>query len=1068
MRRYKAALRLRSAGIAAELRLLRGPTGSVLPAQRRGGARVLCIWLPTGGALTAAPSTCSSLLDSHARAVRRRCNDIRLPRTVSVQKGISSVLSKQTMFGSSSISSGLLWKSKHSSLGQKYHTCRFSTKSDVSDDLIIDEDLLHFIRSAFDMHEDIHYFKYLVSSLAVQFVLLLLEMSNVPCYLLLKDFTSSLIHREWDVDLEVIVKDLEEFDLSWGGDAATVKESSNNKANHAEGIEEPCDCSPLRNLLLYYPSCISADDCGNHIFLSDTNHHRIIVTDGDGEIIDCIGSSPGFEDGEFDSAKLLRPTGSVYDDGEDCLYFVDSENHAIRRAHMGRRVLETLYPVHDKKSSGIWSWILDKFSVGRKFRTESRELEEDSLSHPWHLMKSGEDDLLVINRSFETLWVMSMASGEVKEVCKGFPNIMEIHGQIIMERASLLEEISTHVLWESTVSNFSPQKLPYAGFMSSISNLHNNIIFCDPMRQRVFKCQRGSTDLTSIQFTNIGLLGMPYWMACPLENVLFRCDIRVNVQIPEYAALAAPLHKDCIWRQARGAAAEVSSPEVAASVGVAQRWFDELDNLAFSQPHTDSSMKEEDKHPVVLDANIVHIDCAVNLSPGTSEVVISAVLYLKLHKTGDSLGNQVRENMKRLLDLQEKLQDDACIELLESSGDVRDIVFMKPLHLRIRLDCGDHPAARTSKEVIPTDSILDVARPLLSDEWSFVLTATGNCDGGPSQDVRLWLLLTGYTSSSSSFFLLAPHLSLCSSSCVIPVFAVPQQQQQQQQLRARCRRGNMSAAARFLHLPPPSGQGLRSTHGNPTTSSPPGFTGFWARRRPSSSPRYAPPPAPAMRARSGGDGADAEGTAVAAASGGGADYRTAGEVKAALLQSLQGIDRGIFGVQSQRRSEIEGLVRSLESRNPTSDPTDHLDQVDGCWKLLYSTITILGSKRTKLGLRDFVSLGEFFQNIDVAQGKAINEIKFNVRGFKMLSGQLTIVASFTIASKSRVDIKFESSDISPEQLMNLFQRNHDLLLAIFNPEGWLEITYVDESIRIGRDDKGNIFILERTSEEKGS
>ena len=40
-------------------------------------------------------------------------------------------------------------------------------------------------------------------------------------------------------------------------------------------------------------------------------------------------------------------------------------------------------------------------------------------------------------------------------------------------------------------------------------------------------------------------------------------------------------------------------------------------------------------------------------------------------------------------------------------------------------------------------------------------------------------------------------------------------------------------------------------------------------------------------------------------------------------------------------------------------------KVGGCWKLVYSTITILGSKRTKLGLRDFITLGDFFQTIDV-------------------------------------------------------------------------------------------------------
>ena len=38
-----------------------------------------------------------------------------------------------------------------------------------------------------------------------------------------------------------------------------------------------------------------------------------------------IGSAPGFEDGEFESANLARPAASFYDADEDCLYFVDSE-----------------------------------------------------------------------------------------------------------------------------------------------------------------------------------------------------------------------------------------------------------------------------------------------------------------------------------------------------------------------------------------------------------------------------------------------------------------------------------------------------------------------------------------------------------------------------------------------------------------------------------------------------------------------------------------------------------------------------------------------------------------------
>ncbi|KAF8011912.1 hypothetical protein BT93_I0135 [Corymbia citriodora subsp. variegata] len=132
----------------------------------------------------------------------------------------------------------------------------------------------------------------------------------------------------------------------------------------------------------------------------------------------------------------------------------------------------------------------------------------------------------------------------------------------------------------------------------------------------------------------------------------------------------------------------------------------------------------------------------------------------------------------------------------------------------------------------------------------------------------------------------------------------------------------------------------------------------------------------------------------------GTEYGRVDQIKAYLYQAVNGLNRGIFGVPSAKKSEIEGLVRQLESQNPTPNPTANLDKVGGCWKLVYSTITILGSKRTKLGLRDFINLGDFLQNIYVAEGKAVNVIKFNARGLSMLNGQLMIDASFRVASES--------------------------------------------------------------------
>ncbi|KAK3268675.1 hypothetical protein CYMTET_22833 [Cymbomonas tetramitiformis] len=76
-------------------------------------------------------------------------------------------------------------------------------------------------------------------------------------------------------------------------------------------------------------------------------------------------------------------------------------------------------------------------------------------------------------------------------------------------------------------------------------------------------------------------------------------------------------------------------------------------------------------------------------------------------------------------------------------------------------------------------------------------------------------------------------------------------------------------------------------------------------------------------------------------------------------------------------------------------------------------------------------------------------------------GKLTVQATYTVTSPTKVDINYEQSTLVPEQLDALFKKNFDLLLAIFNPEGWLEIVYLDDAHRIGYDDKGNIFVLEK-------
>lgn len=185
------------------------------------------------------------------------------------------------------------------------------------------------------------------------------------------------------------------------------------------------------------------------------------------------------------------------------------------------------------------------------------------------------------------------------------------------------------------------------------------------------------------------------------------------------------------------------------------------------------------------------------------------------------------------------------------------------------------------------------------------------------------------------------------------------------------------------------------------------------------------------------------------------------EIKAQLLAAIEGTDRGIAGVPAEKKKAICALVTRLEEARPCTGITSELHRVEGNWKLVFSTIAITGKRRTKLGLRQFIRLGDFTQSIDLGRSLAINKIDFSVTGVGLIRGSLTIQASFAVSGPQRVDISFREASLEPRQLQALFEQNYDLLLSIFNPAGWLDITFVDSQHRTGRDDKGNVFLLER-------
>ncbi|XP_041999453.1 protein SUPPRESSOR OF QUENCHING 1, chloroplastic isoform X2 [Salvia splendens] len=97
--------------------------------------------------------------------------------------------------------------------------------------------------------------------------------------------------------------------------------------------------SPLK-----FPGKLEVDVLNNRLFISDSNHNRIVVTDLDGNFKMQIGSSgeEGFRDGNFDDAMFNRPQGLSYNAKKNLLYVADTENHALRVIDFVNETVQTL------------------------------------------------------------------------------------------------------------------------------------------------------------------------------------------------------------------------------------------------------------------------------------------------------------------------------------------------------------------------------------------------------------------------------------------------------------------------------------------------------------------------------------------------------------------------------------------------------------------------------------------------------------------------------------------------------------------------------------------------------
>ncbi|BCL36777.1 PAP/fibrillin family protein [Nostoc sp. MS1] len=191
--------------------------------------------------------------------------------------------------------------------------------------------------------------------------------------------------------------------------------------------------------------------------------------------------------------------------------------------------------------------------------------------------------------------------------------------------------------------------------------------------------------------------------------------------------------------------------------------------------------------------------------------------------------------------------------------------------------------------------------------------------------------------------------------------------------------------------------------------------------------------------------------------------------KSALLDAIAGTNRGLLANEQQKQS-ILAAIATLEDHNPTPRPVEAANLLEGDWRLLYTTSkALLNLDRVPLA-----KLGQIYQCIRVETTSVYNIAE--IYGLPYLEGLVSVAAKFEPVDGRRVQVKFQRSIVglqrligynSPEDFIQQIEAGKkftaiDVPINSDTQKGWLDITYIDHDLRIGRGNEGSVFVLSKT------
>ena len=190
-----------------------------------------------------------------------------------------------------------------------------------------------------------------------------------------------------------------------------------------------------------------------------------------------------------------------------------------------------------------------------------------------------------------------------------------------------------------------------------------------------------------------------------------------------------------------------------------------------------------------------------------------------------------------------------------------------------------------------------------------------------------------------------------------------------------------------------------------------------------------------------------------------------------LLTAIAPLNRGLLAT-AEDRVAIQAIAIQVEDRNPTPEPLAAPELLEGNWKMLYTSSTeLLGIDKVPV-----VQLGNVYQCVRLATRQIYNFAEITTVPY--LEGLVSVAATFEPVSDKRVDVSFNRAVFGLRRLLGYQSPNQFIQTLNSSPKlnllqgidfeidtnrapGWLEITYLDEDLRIGRGNQGSLFILKK-------